>query len=134
MNKIMTIEGSVYPTVDDVKYMDYLDGLYFETTGHHFGLLLFKADPVAFRSGRDAWLALQKKDDPDAKIEALEDALTRIEQWTLAYPLSVFPEPDWKKARTVLEEHGMTLDSISAGAMRRVVEGIAEIIEEARRD
>lgn len=68
-----------------------------------------------------------------ARIEKLEGALERIEQWTLAYPLSVFPEPDWKKAHEVLKDHGMTLDSISAGVMRRVVDGIADIIEEARR-
>jgi len=65
-------------------------------------------------------------------IEKLEEALDRIAQWTQAYPLSVFPEPDWKRARALLEASGMTLDSVSAGAMRRVVDGIAGIIAEVR--
>ena len=68
----------------------------------------------------------------DERIEQLEETLERIRQWTLAYPLDIFPEPDWKKARALLEAGGMTLDSVSAGASRRVVNGIAKIIEESR--
>jgi len=63
------------------------------------------------------------------EIEQLRDKLERIRQWTEAYPIDVFPEPDWKKARTLLEAGGMTLDSVSASAMRRVVNGIAKIIQ-----
>ena len=74
----------------------------------------------------------QKIDRQAERIKELEEALDRIAQWTQAYPLSVFPEPDWKRARALLEAGGMTLDSVSAGAMRRVVDGIARIVAEVR--
>jgi hypothetical protein len=65
------------------------------------------------------------------EIERLREALQRIEQWAEAYPLDVFPEPDWRKARALLEAGGMTLGSVSAGAMRRVVDGVGKIAREA---
>jgi hypothetical protein len=64
------------------------------------------------------------------RLEALEDALYDIKQWCQAYPLDIFPEPDLKKAHEVLKANGMTLDSISAHAMRHVLKGIIKIIEE----
>ena len=67
----------------------------------------------------------------DAEIERLEEALQRIEQWSRAYPLKIFPEPDLKKARALLEAGGMTLDAISAHAMRHVVEGVGQIARRA---
>ena len=66
-----------------------------------------------------------------AVIERLETALTRIVQWANAYPLDVFPEPDWKRAAGVLKAHGMTLDSISAGVMRQGLAGIRAVAGEA---
>ena len=63
--------------------------------------------------------------------EKLEEALQRIVQWSEAYPLDVFPEPDWKKARALLEAGGISLDSVSASCMRRVVEGVGKIAREA---
>lgn len=57
------------------------------------------------------------------RIDELEEALHKIAQWSEAYPLSVFPEPDLKKARELLEAGGITLDSVSAHCMRHVVEG-----------
>lgn len=47
------------------------------------------------------WAALQE-------IERLQEALERIEQWSRAYPLSVFPEPDLPKAAEVLKASGMS--------------------------
>jgi len=70
-------------------------------------------------------------DEAADRIERLEEALERIEQWSCAYPLTVFPEPDLKRARELLEAGGMTLDSISAHAMRHVVEGVGEIASRA---
>jgi len=35
------------------------------------------------------------------RIQELEDALTKIHNWTKAYPIEVFPEPDFKKAAEV---------------------------------
>ena len=76
---------------------------------------------TAFQPGSPTYEAMQ------AEIERLEEALQRIEQWSRAYPLKIFPEPDLKKARALLEAGGMTLDAISAHAMRHVVEGVGQI-------
>jgi len=67
----------------------------------------------------------------DDAVEVLEEALQRIVQWSESYPLSVFLEPDWKKAAELLKAGGITLDSISAACMRHVVEGVGEIAREA---
>ena len=63
--------------------------------------------------------------------DLLEEALQRIVQWSEAYPLDIFPEPDWKKAAALLTAGGLTLDAISASCMRHVVEGVGEIAREA---
>ena len=42
-----------------------------------------------------------------------------------AYPLDVFPEPDWKRAGDLLRAGGITIDAVSASYMRHVVEGLA---------
>ncbi|KYK50022.1 hypothetical protein A1D31_22175 [Bradyrhizobium liaoningense] len=67
----------------------------------------------------------------DYGADILEEALQRIVQWSEAYPLAVFPEPDWKKAADLLRAGGLSLDSISANAMRHVVEGVGLIAREA---
>lgn len=72
-------------------------------------------------------------DDMMERLERYEEALRRIEQWSLAYPLDIFPEPDFKRARELLEAGGQTLDAVSASAMRRVVEGVGRIVSEALR-
>lgn len=74
---------------------------------------------------RDANAALTRERD------ALREALQRIEQWGRAYPLSVFPEPDFGKAREALEAAGLTLDAVSASNMRHVVRGVSEIARAA---
>jgi len=65
------------------------------------------------------------------RIDELEEALHRIVQWSEAYPLDIFPEPDLKKARALLEAGGITLDAISAHCMRHVVEGLGKIASAA---
>ena len=55
----------------------------------------------------------------------------RIVQWSEAYPLDVFPEPDFKRAHELLRAGGMTLDAISASNMRHVVEGVGKIARAA---
>jgi len=69
--------------------------------------------------------------DHRARIYHLEEALQRIADWSAAYPYAVFPKPDLKRAHEVLTAAGMTLDAISAEAMRRVVEGVGEIARKA---
>jgi len=63
--------------------------------------------------------------------ERLEEALERILQWSEAYPLDIFPEPDLKRAHEVLTANGMTLDALSAHAMRHVIQGVGKIAREA---
>lgn len=66
-------------------------------------------------------------DASDILVEAME----RIEQWAQAYPLAVFPEPNWERAAELLKAGGITLDAVSAARMRHVVEGVGEIAREA---
>ena len=63
--------------------------------------------------------------------EHKDDALQKLSQWARAYPLSVFPEPDWTKAAKVLRDAGMTLDAISAANMRHVITQAQKIIDSA---
>ena len=65
------------------------------------------------------------------RVEGLESALEEIAQWADAYPLAIFPEPDFEKAQELLKAGGMTLDAISASNMRHVVEGVGKIADEA---
>jgi len=65
------------------------------------------------------------------RIEELEVALHQINSWSRAYPLRVFPEPDLKKVRELLEAGGITLDSVSASCMRHCVEGVGKIASDA---
>jgi hypothetical protein len=67
----------------------------------------------------------------DERTERLEDALEQIASWSRAYPLTIFPEPDMKKAAELLRAGGMTLDAVSASAMRHVVEGVGKIARAA---
>lgn len=66
-----------------------------------------------------------------AEIDRLRSALRRIADWAKAYPLDIFPEPDFKKAHEVLTANGMTLDAISASNMRHAISGVGEIAESA---
>ena len=59
----------------------------------------------------------------------MENALAQIYNWSKAYPLKNFPEPDFQRARELLEAGGISLDSVSASNMRYVLEGIREIVQ-----
>lgn len=65
------------------------------------------------------------------RIKRQQEALENIEQLCLAYPVSFFPEPDFKKAAEILKAGGMSLDAISASNMRHVLKGISQITLEA---
>jgi hypothetical protein len=60
-----------------------------------------------------------------ALAEVVEPA-GRIRDWCGAYPLDVFPEPDFKLARKGLKSVGITMDQVSASNMRHVLNGITE--------
>jgi hypothetical protein len=64
----------------------------------------------------------------ETKSEKLENCLDEIRSWCKAYPVAIFGKPDLGKARKLLESGGITLDSISAYAMRHVTEGVQQII------
>jgi hypothetical protein len=65
------------------------------------------------------------------RIDELEEALWCIAQWSDAYPLDVFPEPDLEKVRQLLAAGGITLDSVSASRARHVVKGVGKIAKDA---
>jgi len=69
--------------------------------------------------------------DGRERLDKLEGALKTIEAWSRAYPLDAFPEPDLKRAAELLSAGGMTLDAISASAMRHVVKNVGEIARKA---
>ena len=75
----------------------------------------------------------------DAKATARErehyDALfEQIKGWCEAYPISVFPEPDFGRAHDVLKANGMTLDAISASNMKHVITQVQKMIDAAIRN
>lgn len=59
------------------------------------------------------------------------DALHRVESWCEAYPLDVFPEPDWRRVKEALEAAGLKLDTVSASNMRHVITQVGLICREA---
>jgi hypothetical protein len=75
-----------------------------------------------------------KRDQAQDKLERYEEALRSIVRWGEAYPLSVFPEPDLDKAHDLLKAGGITLDAVSASAMRHVVTMVAAIAKEALKE
>jgi hypothetical protein len=87
---------------------------------------------AAFRNHYPA--ALDEIERLQAENDRLETALQRIQNWSEAYPLTVFPEPDFKRAHDLLIAGGMTLDAIAASNMRHVVEGVGKIARAALQD
>jgi len=69
---------------------------------------------------------------PVEQYDRMQGALEQIVSWSKAYPLDIFPEPDLKKARELLEAGGVTLDAVSAHCMRHVVDRVADIALAAR--
>ncbi len=64
----------------------------------------------------------------------LQEVLQRIAEWTRAYPPTVFPEvtaADYKKAHKYLKLAGLSVDRISADALRHGLQGIRRIAEGA---
>lgn len=67
----------------------------------------------------------------DDETDRYREALEQIVQWSKAYPLSVFPEPDLVKARGLLAAGGITLDAVSASCMRHVADGVGKVAKRA---
>jgi hypothetical protein len=84
------------------------------------------------------WQVDQNLKDFEALVRADErehydDLFAQIKSWSKAYPISVFPEPDFKKAHEVLKANGMTLDAISASNMKHVITQVQAMIDAAIR-
>lgn len=88
---------------------------------------------AAWDDGHEEEVARALLDERNATIERCAEALQRIVDWADAYPLQVFPEPDLKRARELLEAGGMTLDAVSASSMRHCLKGVRGIAAAAIR-
>lgn len=67
----------------------------------------------------------------ERKLDIAVEKLEKIDNWTKAYPLDAFPKPDYKKARILLENGGMTLDAITGDAMRHVITQVGKYATDA---
>lgn len=70
----------------------------------------------------------------DARIFALRNTLLHLVSWSEAYPKDIFPEMSEEystKAHEILAANGMSINRISASAMRHVIEGVGRIAREA---
>lgn len=75
--------------------------------------------------------AIARAEKAEARADRYEQALHEIDTWAKAYPLDVFPEPDFKQVREVLSAAGIAIDQVSASNMRHVITGVARIVENA---
>ena len=63
----------------------------------------------------------------DAEIARLREAVDELNEWALAYPVAVFPEPDFRNAHKALQTVGITIDAVSASNFRHVLKRVKEI-------
>ena len=68
------------------------------------------------------------------RLEQLEDCLRGIRAWCKAYPLGMFPEPNWEEVTGLLQQGGIPLDRVSASLMRHVIKGVEIQITQALGD
>jgi len=72
-----------------------------------------------------------KRGELEAENQNLRVALEKIQSWCNAYPLKVFPEPDFKAVHKALKDAGLSLDAVSASNMRHVLDGIRGMVKDA---
>jgi hypothetical protein len=81
-------------------------------------------DGIGFRrNDQGEWV---RYEDFAAAIEGGREFREWIEEWAKAYPLDVFPEPDFKRVNEVLTAAGLSLDCVSAANMRHVITRVRE--------
>lgn len=85
------------------------------------------AEPTAEHAPEVDMTRLKELEEIEKRAEKMEAALEAISAWGDAYPLSVFPEPDFKRVHELLEAGEISLDAVSASNMRHVVDGVAKI-------
>ena len=74
--------------------------------------------------------SLHQREELMERCERMEKALRDIESWAHAYPVNVFPKPDLRRAAEILSINNMSLDAISADAMRHVLEGVINLVKD----
>jgi len=84
------------------------------------------------QSVKEAGAMRRGKPKTSAEIFELEEKLEQIKNWCKAYPVKIFPEPDFKVVREALRPHNISLAAVSASNMRYVLKGIQEIIDGKR--
>lgn len=68
-----------------------------------------------------------RADKAEDRAERFKNALQELQQWVNAYPLDIYPEPNFRLAAKVLTDAGLSLDAISASNMRHVLTRVEEI-------
>ena len=69
-----------------------------------------------------------------AENDDLEDGLQKVKDWCMAYPLAISSEPDnevWSLANEILAANGINFSQLNISTMRHVVNGIAQIVQDA---
>lgn len=88
--------------------------------------LLIKSARNALKGGCECERSLAA----EAENDKMRDSLQKIYNWSQAYPLESFPEPDMKKVAEVLAAAGIELGSVSAYCMRHVISGVESLAKE----
>lgn len=75
--------------------------------------------------------ALAENEQLEIENARYEKALREIDNWARAYPLDIFPEPDFAIVNEVLKAAGLSLSCVSASNMRHVITRVEKITEAA---
>jgi len=75
--------------------------------------------------------ALAENEQLEIENARYEKALVEINNWAQAYPLDIFPEPDFAVVNEVLKAAGISLSCVSASNMRHVITRVEKITESA---
>ena len=73
------------------------------------------------------WLSPSHAREQAERIEKLEAALTRIDDWARAYPEEAFPGPDLTICKTALKSAGQSIDGLHASWARHILNGVGGI-------
>jgi hypothetical protein len=68
----------------------------------------------------------------DDELADMHETLQQIVQWCDAYPLDIFPEPDLKAARKLLQAGGIAMGAVAASNIRHVLNGVRALAAPAR--
>jgi hypothetical protein len=67
-----------------------------------------------------------ENEELEKKIEVYEKTMFELLNWTKAYPVQAFPEPDFAHVQELIGAQLLT--EVSASNMRRVVQGIEKMV------